>query len=105
MATNRQLIRCDLLRQLEAKGVTGKQYPDLINDYMSLWDLKNKLIEDINERGAMIEWKNGEHSRGYKKNDAVSELPKVNKQMLHLLKELGLQAVVEKGDDDAPTDV
>lgn len=106
MATKRQLIRSDLLRQLESKGITGKQYIDLIEDYMALWDLKCLLIEDIDTRGAMIEWQNSETQRGYKKNDAVSELPKVNKQMLSLLKELGLQAVAIKGDDDdAPEDV
>ena len=56
---------------------------------MALWDLKNKLIKDFKKRGAMIEWEIGEFQKGVKKNDA---LPKVNKQMLLLLKELGLRA-------------
>ena len=92
-------IREDLLKQLEEKEIFGSHYKDLIEDYMALWDLKNKLIKDIKKRGAMIEWKNGENQKGVRKNDAVVELPKVNKQMLSLLKELGLSAVDSKVDD------
>jgi phage terminase small subunit len=92
-------IKDDLLRQLEENGTYGSQYVDLVEDYMALWDLKNKLIKDIRTRGAMIEWENGEYQKGVKKNDAVVELPKINKQMLMLLKELGLRAVDSKADD------
>jgi ribosomal protein S19E (S16A) len=106
MATKRQLIKRDLLQQLEDKGIVGKHYIDLIDDYMVLFDLKNELAKKIKELGAMVEWQNGQHQKGYKKNDAVSELPKVNKQMLFLLKELGLQATpVEGDDDDVPEDI
>jgi phage terminase small subunit len=92
-------IREDLLRQLEENGTYGSQYVDLVEDYMALWDLKNKLIQDIKRRGAMIAWQNGEFQKGSKKNDAVVELPKVNRQMLVLLKELGLRAVDTRADD------
>lgn len=101
----RESIKSDLLEQLHKNGIKGSQFIDLIEDYMSLWDLKNKLIKDINERGAMILWQNSETQKGYKKNDAVSELPRVNKQMLALLKELGLQAVVKVDDTDEIEDV
>ena len=101
----RELIKTDLLEQLYKNGVKGSQFVDLIDDYMSLWDLKNKLINDINERGAMISWNNGGGQHGFKKNDAVAEYPKVNKQMLALLKELGLQAVVKVDDSDEIEDV
>ena len=101
----RELIRTDLMQQLHKNGITGKHFIDLIEDYMSLWDLKNKLIDDIETRGAMILWQNSETQKGYKKNDAVAELPKVNKQMLAMLKELGLQAVVKVDDTDEIEDV
>lgn len=96
----RKLIHADLLQQLSDNGVKGNHFTDLVNDYLSLWDLKQKLIYDIAERGAMIEWQNSETQKGYKKNDSVSEFPKVNKQMLALLKELGLQAVNKVDDDE-----
>ena len=44
-------IKNDLLDQLERNGVYGNHYIDLVNDYMALWDVKNKLIKDIKEKG------------------------------------------------------
>lgn len=94
-------IKQDLIDQLECKGVYGQQYLDLINDYMSLWDVKRALIKDIKERGVTVKYQNGENQWGYKKNDSVSELVKVNAQMLKILSELGLKATdVSAIDDD-----
>ena len=95
-------IKQDLIDQLERRGVYGQQYLDLINDYMALWDVKNALIKDIKERGVSVRYQNGKNQWGYKKNDSVSELTKVNAQMLRILQELGLRAtdIDGAGDDD-----
>lgn len=99
-------IKKDLIDQLERNGVYGKHYLDLINDYMSLWDIKNKLIKDIKKRGVSIKWetfnKDGEVvQEGYKKNDAIGELNKTNAQMLKILNELGLKATNSGLGDDS----
>lgn len=52
-------IKKDLIDQLERNGVFGKHYLDLVNDYMVLWENKNKLIKDIKDRGVSIYWCNG----------------------------------------------
>ena len=97
----REQIRQDLTDQLERQGVYGQHFLDLIEDYMALWDTKNALIEDIKKRGVMTKYQNGQNQWGYKKNDSVANLVKVNKQMLELLKELGLRAAdFEAGSDD-----
>lgn len=94
-------IKQDLIDQLERRGVYGQQYLDLINDYMALWDVKNALILDIKERGVSVRYQNGQNQWGYKKNDSVSELTRVNAQMLRILQELGLRAIdIDVGDDD-----
>ena len=94
-------IKQDLIDQLERRGVYGRHYLDLINDYMALWDIKNDLISDIKERGVTTKYQNGANQWGYKKNDSVSELTKINAQMLKLLSELGLRGVdFEAVDDD-----
>lgn len=95
-------IKQDLIDQLERRGVYGQQYLDLVNDYMALWDVKNALIKDIKERGVSVRYQNGKNQWGYKKNDSVSELTKVNAQMLRILQELGLRAtdIDGAGDDD-----
>ena len=96
----RTRIRQDLIDQLERRGVYGQHYLDLINDYMALWDVKNALIDDIKERGVSVKYQNGKNQWGHKKNDSVTELTKVNAQMLKILSELGLRAVDFEVDAD-----
>lgn len=86
-----QNIKNDLLQQLSSNRTKGRYYEDLVEDYMSLWITKNLLIQDIDSRGVSISWNNGGGQKGRKKNDSVSELVKVNAQMLKLLNELGLK--------------
>lgn len=93
-------IKKDLLDQLERNGVYGRHYLDLVNDYMSLWEIKNKLIRDIKDRGVSVYWCNGGGQEGYKKNDSISELNKTNAQMLKILNELGLKPSRMDGDPD-----
>ncbi|MCR3760306.1 P27 family phage terminase small subunit [Clostridium felsineum] len=92
-------IKEDLLKQLENNGTYGKHYEDLINDYMSMWNIKNRLIVDIKERGVSVEWNNGKQ-HGMKKNDSISELNKTNAQMLKILSELGLKPIPQEDDFD-----
>jgi len=96
-------IKADLIAQLTDKGVVGKQYYDLINDYMAMWHIKNELIADIKKNGVNVKWQNGPSQFGYKKNDCLSELNKTNAQMLKILSELRLKAItaiVIKADPD-----
>lgn len=83
-------IKEDLLQQLSINETEEKRYIDLVEDYMALWDIKNRLIQDIKERGVSVEWNNGKQT-GRKKNDSVADLVKVNNQMLKILSELGLK--------------
>lgn len=91
-------IKQDLLKQLESNGTFGKHYEDLVGDYISLWDIKNRLIKDIKIRGVSVEWNNGKQV-GMKKNDSIPELNKTSAQMLKILSELGLKPM-PKADDD-----
>lgn len=92
-------IQEDLLNQLKENETHGKHYEDLVSDYMALWDIKNRLIEDIRINGVAIEWNNGKQA-GKKKNDSISELNKTNGQMLKILSELGLKPSPKELDDD-----
>ena len=96
----REQIRQDLIDQLERQGIYGRHYLDLVEDYMALWDTKNALISDIQKRGVMVRYQNGQNQWGHKKNDSVGNLVKVNKQMLELLKELGLRAADFEADSN-----
>lgn len=92
-------IKNDLLDQLDRNGTTGKYYLDLIDDYMELYDTKKKLIKDIRARGVSVKYDNGGGQSGYKKNDSIDMLLKVNQQMLKLLDALGIEPS-QGGEDD-----
>jgi hypothetical protein len=64
-----------------------------------MWDIKNLLIEDIQNRGVSIYWCNGGGQEGYKKNESISELLKVNRQMLVILNDLGIRPSELKVDE------
>lgn len=97
----RNAMRRDLLHQLKENRVMGRHYTDLVDDYLKLYDIKNMLIDDIEERGVKVEYRNGEFQFGYKKNDSVTELTRVNNQMLKVLADLGLKAAeIENFEDD-----
>lgn len=91
-------IKEDLLKQLKENETHGKHYEDLVNDYMALWDIKNRLIADIKERGVSVQWNNGKQV-GMKKNDSIPELNKTSAQMLKILSELGLKPLPKVDDD------
>ncbi|OPX47831.1 P27 family phage terminase small subunit [Clostridium thermobutyricum] len=100
--TLRDEIKNNLLRQLEENNISGKHFIDLIEDYMNFFDIKNELQEDIKQRGAMTYWTRGRES-GWKKNESLDALNKVNTQMLKILSELRLKPVeiaASIGDDD-----
>ena len=99
----RNEIKNDLLAQLSKNGVTGTHFTDLVDDYMSLWNIKNELIKDIKERGVVTEYNNGGGQSGTKRNDSVTDLIKVNAQMSKLLQSLNLttdSAIPKNGDEE-----
>jgi len=90
----RKAVEQDLLDQLERNGTYGAYYIDLVKDYMALWDVKNALIADIKERSVSVKYQNSATQWGFKKNDSVPELVRVNGQMLKILQQLRTLTVI-----------
>jgi len=100
--TKRNAIRQDLIDQLARNGTVGEYYTNLVDDYMSLWDVKNALAADIKDRGSKVSVTTST-STNIKTNDSVIDLLKTNAQMLKLLDSLGIrpaQADGDPGDDE-----
>lgn len=97
----RQLIEESLLEQLEMKGADMDHFVDLVRDYMSLWDVKNDLLEDIKKRGVMYKDFSSVGIEMMKNNPSVRELVGINRQMLSILKDLDINTkTVALFDDD-----
>ena len=94
LGNNFDIIKEDLLRQLEFNEIEGEHYKDLINTYMELYKVKNLLILDIAKRGVSVQWNNGKQT-GMKKNDSIAELNWTVITMLKVLDELGLKPKLE----------
>jgi phage terminase, small subunit len=89
---SKKKIREDLINQLEERGLEKmSHYVSLVDDYCRLWEVKDMLFDDITKRGVNVPYNNGGGQQGYKRNDSVSELTRVNAQMLKILSELGLR--------------
>lgn len=92
-------------KQLEAKDADIDMFNDQINDYMTMWDLKEQLKDDIKEHGLRMKYLTANGGYAEKDNPSVKQLPLINKQMLMLIKQLDISTdkVVkdgEKADDD-----
>ena len=89
-AEKRESIKISLEKQLAMMSATKDHFSDLITDYMGMWDVKNSLFKDIKDRGVTYKDVSSVGVTMQKNNPSVKELVMVNKQMLSVLKELGL---------------
>ena len=85
-------IKEKLISELEKSGNKKSYYTDLVDDYI--------LRIDIEERGVKIFYDNGGGQCGFKKNESVEQLVKVNAQMLKLLRDLDITPLKEYGGDE-----
>ena len=98
-------LRSDMLDDLQARGLVGKQYTDKVEEYMRLWCWLRMLDEDIKVRGVYIEYQNGATQRGMTDNKSLAIATRVSSQMLAIWSALGFreQAISSKaagGEDD-----
>ena len=87
---SRKSVKASLLMQLQAKGVDHEHFKSLIDDYMRMWDVKEKLSKDIRDRGVVYKDFSSVGIEMMKNNPSTKELLGVNRQMLSTLRELGL---------------
>jgi len=92
---SRDRIKRGLLNQLSADGVDGEHYTDMIDKYLTMWDMAQALEKDFREEGVKIF-----SNTGSKINPSVPEYARTNNQMLRLLSELGLKPVRQEPEDN-----
>lgn len=102
MAEKKADILESLKEQLRKKKADISVFKDLLDDYMTLYDVKKKLKTDIKKRGVTFETTSASGKATIvKQNQSVKDLVAVNKQMLMILDKLELTTKETiKGDDD-----
>ena len=93
-------IKEDLENQLIAQNKFGKQFDDMIEDYLYFFELKERLKYDIDINGIRYPNTGGNGFTTYKPNESVERLQKTNGQMLKILQDLDLKAPEEDGEGD-----
>lgn len=102
---SKEKIRTSLIKQLETKGAKVAHFEDLINDYLFLFDTKKLLQKDIKARGVSYETYSANGFPITKQNQSVKDLVAVEKQMISLLKELGLTTDAPTGEETTDEDL
>lgn len=103
--TTKQKIKDSLIKQLQVKGAKVAHFENLIDDYLFLFDTKNKLQKDIKKRGVSYETTSANGFNIIKQNQSVKDLVAVEKQMIALLKELGLTTDAPTGEETVDADL
>lgn len=88
--TVRKRVKTSLEDQLKAKGADIDLFIDQIKDYMTMWDLKEQLKDDIEKNGLRLMYRTANGGVAEKDNPSVKQIPLINKQMLMLLKQLDI---------------
>ena len=86
-------VKSSLLYELDRQGLTSDYHKEQVNLYMQFWTMIQLFMTDIEENGVKELYQNGENQWGYKKNDSVSEILKVNNNMNNILSTLGIRGV------------
>jgi len=83
-------IKESLIRQLEKKGAKTPHFMSLIDDYMFLYDQVQKMKTSIRKDGVEYEAVSAAGKTYMKENPAIKNIIIYNRQMLAIIKELGL---------------
>lgn len=98
----KQAIKEDLQNQLIAQGKFGKHFDDMVEDYLYLVELKERLKHDIDVNGIRYKTTGGNGFTTYKPNESCERILKTNAEMLKILQDLDLKSPDKdnSGDDE-----
>lgn len=99
MATMKS-IRESLTQQLQAKGADKEHFLSLVDDYCWYWAQHRAMQRDIRKRGRTYEAVSSQGKKYEKDNPSVKNAQVYSRQMLLILKELGLTTDTVSSDDD-----
>lgn len=91
-----EILRQDLLDQLERNGAVGSYYEDMVEDWITYWKAKDELSQDIKTRGSKIEKYDSRGQKQIVNNESIDIMIKMNTQMQKILEFLKLSPPDEK---------
>lgn len=89
MATQKE-IRESLEQQLRDQGADVLHFQSLLDDYMFFYKMLRKMQADIKKNGTTIKARSAAGKEYDKENPAIKQAALYSKQMLQILREMGL---------------
>ena len=101
MAKKIEKVRKSLLHQLASKGAGLDHFIGLVNDYCFYFETVEQMKKDIVDKGVTYTTMSASGKEYEKDNPACKLLPTYTRQMLQILKDLGLTtASIPTEEDD-----
>lgn len=93
-------LRKDLLDNMSSRGLVDSAFVDQVEEYISLWIIKEQLNADIMGRGAVIP-----DGQTVRENPCITKRIQISQQMSKIYRSLGFEQAAAQaklvGDDDA----
>ena len=99
ICTTEKTVKKSLIEECGGLENLNPVQMDKVNDYMSLWETKRLLIDDINRRGIAVQYTNGKDQTGITDNKSVAQLLKVTERMEGIRKSL-LDEIMKRPPDE-----
>lgn len=93
-------IKNSLIKELKKANNDTPVFLDLVEDYMALYETKTLCLDEIKKKGVYVRYQNGKEQSGYKKNEMLDVILKVNAQMLKILEKLKIEVSEYLGYDE-----
>ena len=93
-------IEKSLTEQLRGKGADVEHFRQLIKDYIWMHKMVQKMKKSIQEDGEMIQATSASRKEYMKENPAVKNVILYSRQMLAILREMGLDTESTGEDED-----
>lgn len=100
MKNNSALIRESLIKQLKDKGADVPPFLKLIDDYCFYAEQVEEMKDDIRTKGRTYNYVSSVGKESEKENPCVKNVLNYTKQMLAILKDLGLTTANIRSDSD-----
>ena len=97
---SKKSIRDSLMLQLRLRGADIPALVDMVDQYMTLWQIAATLRDDIDTRGVVYKDFSSVGVEMWKNNPSVSELNRITTQMAKLLQQLKISTDSVMSDDD-----
>lgn len=99
MRITKKTVKTSMISQLKAKGADTPAFLDMVEGYMKLWEIKEKLAKDIDDRGVVYKDVSSVGVEMLKNNPSVKEIVGVNRQMLSILDRLNITMETVKAEE------